>query len=216
MFGKPTARASTSSTFLPEAGLVSQDLSLGDRIHTGKAVGQGCSSEGKDEVVNPVSTSRREEGQRRAPGYWFGVSWPNTDFCYWMNDQEPSKRTWGRGEGHTYGPKEENHRCQFLLKLGLTPGRMPHILTVEVQAHCSMSCDWQAPSTFAPEGGTRQGVVATGGMASQRLREGLGVLQHCVRWHSSNRGSVALTWKSKARWHSEFCPPAATQSPGPK
>lgn len=117
------------------------------------------------------------------------------------------------------GLRRENHQCQFLLKLGLTPGRMPHILTVVLKSRPTAPC----PATGSPlhffcprVRGTRQGVVYTGGMVSQGLGEGLGVLQHYVRWHSSNRSSVALTWKSKARWHSEFCPPAATQSPGPK
>ena len=45
---------------------------------------------------------------------------------------------------------------------------------------------------------TGQGVVHTGGMANQGLGEGLSVLQHGVGWQGSNRGSEAVTWRSKA------------------
>ena len=119
------------------------------------------------------------------------------------------------------GLRRKKHQCQFLLKLGLAPGCMPHILTVVLQPKPTAPC----PATgsplhiFSPRvRGARQGVVHTGGTANQGLGEGLGVLQHCVCWQSSNRGFEALIWRSRSSWHSVFCKPtccSATQSPGP-
>lgn len=99
----------------------------------------------------------------------------------------------------------------------LAPSHMIHILTVMLQPRPTALCPAtdSSPSIFNPSvRGAGQRVVHTGGTANQGLGEGLGILQHGVRWQGSNWSSGAVTWKSRASWHCFPGLPAATQSQG--
>ena len=62
-------------------------------------------------------------------------------------------RDLGEGEGHTYGPEEEKPPMPILARARLdSRSHAPHTHSCsEVQAHCSVSCDWQPPPLLWPQ-----------------------------------------------------------------